>query len=376
MKNRLKILIAPDKFKGSISSDNIGCILKEEISTALPNVKIELCPLADGGEGSVAILTNYLNLIKRECHAQDPLGRPIKSSYFTSNKTAYIELASASGLMLLDESERGPMVTSTYGTGLVIQHALNNGVENIYLFLGGSATNDGGMGIASALGYKFQDENGNDLGPQGSSLSTVHKILPPNESLKIKRLMLCCDVQNLPYGKEGAAQVYAKQKGASKEEIIELDKGLKNLCHRIKEYCGTDMSRMSGGGAAGGVSVCLSGLMDGEIISGMEMISKTAALESKIANSDLVITGEGRLDDQSLNGKVVSGVAELCRKLGKELWVVVGKNELDKTVCDKIGIRKLFSIIDYAKDDLDAIQNASKYLRKIGVAIVNEMGTN
>lgn len=365
----LNILVAPDKFKGSLSAFEVCEILKLEISTALSDAIIELCPMADGGEGSVEILARYLKLEKQECSSVDPLGRAINTSYYTSGKMAYIELASASGLTLLEESERNPMVTSTFGTGLLIKHAVDNGAEHIYLFLGGSATNDGGMGIASALGFRFYDKHGFALNLQGSSLNLVDKIEPPAVNLPIKKLTLCCDVENPPFGIDGAAHVYAKQKGANEEELIELDLGLQNLCEQIKEYNGLDLSELRGGGAAGGVALCLSGLMKAEIVSGFEMIAKASGLESKIAESDLVIGGEGRLDGQSMNGKAVSGVAEICKKRGKRFWLVVGENELNQEEEIVLGVEKIFAIMDVVENKEMAMSNPRKYFS----ALVNEM---
>jgi len=365
----MKILLCLDKFKGSISSLEICTILREMIMSVSPEVHVEICPMADGGDGSVEILDNYLNLQKQECEVVDPLGRPIRIEYYASDDTAYIELASASGLVLLDKTDQNPMFTSTYGSGLQIKHALDNGAEYIYLFLGGSATNDGGMGIANALGYEFYNKNGVTLAPIGSNLKAVSKIVCENVHLPIKGLTLCCDVNNPPFGPDGAAHIYAHQKGANENEIIDLDKGLQNLCNRIKEYNGVDVSNLKGGGAAGGVAICLAGLMQAKIQSGIEMISGIADLEQKIVQSDVVISGEGSLDNQSLSGKVVSGVAELCRKHQKRLWLVVGKNDLQDNQLKALGAEQIYSVIEIADNLDDAISNVTQYLNKIAQKI-------
>ena len=204
-----KILIAPDKFKGSLSAFEVCHILKNEIVSVLPHAQVESCPLADGGDGSLAILSSYLDLEKQDCVTVDPIGRPIHTQYYTSNKVAYIELASASGLVLLGEVERNPMHTSTYGTGLQIKDAIDKGMEHIFLFLGGSATNDGGVGIAQALGYTFYDQGGYELSSIGSSLAAIDKIMAPKD-VKFNRITLCCDVSNPPYGPNGAAHVFCQ----------------------------------------------------------------------------------------------------------------------------------------------------------------------
>lgn len=361
-----KILIAPDKFKGSLSGAQICHILKDEILSKIPDVVIEECPMADGGDGSVEILSHYLDLEKRTCNTVDPVGKPIEAVYYTSDDFAYIELATSSGLILLDDSKRNPLHTSTFGTGIQIKNAIDQNIENIFLFLGGSATNDGGMGIASALGYRFLDGEGQELKPTGSSLKLVDKIIPPLDPINIKSFTLCCDVKNVPFGKNGAAHIYAKQKGANQAEIFALDQGLENLCNKVNKYNGIDLSQLIGGGAAGGVPICLVGLMKGQIISGIDFFKEVTDLENKIANSDLVISGEGRLDSQSLDGKVVSGVAALCRKHYKKLWLVVGKNDLSKREVEELGVEKVFSVMDFAEDIVDAISNARKYVKEIG----------
>jgi len=370
-----KILVAPDKFKGSLSAYEICLILKSEILSVLPDAQVESCLLADGGDGSLDVLATYLDLEKQVCETVDPIGRLINSLYYTFNKTAYIELASASGLVLLDDSEKNPMLTSTYGTGLEILDAIDNGIENIYLFLGGSATNDGGMGIAKAIGYTFYDQFDEALKPIGASLNLIKKIVPPKRELKIKTLKLCCDVANRPYGSNGAAYVYGSQKGASMEQIIELDAGLENLCNEVKNYSGIDLSELKGGGAAGGVATCLYGLLEAEIVSGFNMISQVSKLESKIANSDIIISGEGRLDGQSLNGKVISGVAEMCKKYRKRMLLVVGKNELSNEEIETLGVEKLFSVLEIAIDLQDAISNGDKYMKVIGLKIVDYLNS-
>lgn len=368
-----RILLAPDKFKGSLSAVEICNILKREIDHNLPNTHIEVCPLADGGDGSLEILTNYLDLEKRCCASTDPLGRPIEVFFYVFGNTAYIELASASGLVLLEEFERNPMWTSTYGTGLQIKEAVKLGIENIILFLGGSATHDGGMGIASALGFTFVDDQGNELKPVGASLRSVNKIIPPMNQPVIHSLTLCCDVNSIPFGEKGAAFVYAEQKGADWEEIITLDRGLQNLCAQVNRHNGIDTSNLKGGGAAGGVAISLVGLLKGEIKSGIDFFTSITELDSKIANADVVISGEGRLDNQSLDGKVVSGVADICRKYGKKIWLVVGQNDLSKLELEAIGIERVFSVMDYAEDIDDAILNGRKYVEEIGLNLMKSL---
>ena len=360
-----RILIAPDKFKGSLSGKEICDILKKEISNTIPDIQIEICPLADGGDGSIEILSNYLEIKEKSCITSDPLGRPISASYFYSENAAYIELASASGLVLLEDDERNPMYTSTFGTGVLIKDALNSNLTEIYLFLGGSSSNDGGIGIANALGYKFLDASGKELEPVGKSLPFIASI-KKDETVDFKSFTICCDVTNPPFGPHGAAWVYGKQKGANLDEIEHLDEGIKHLCTMINNHTGKDVSHLSGGGAAGGTALCPTAFFDGQIISGMDFISKMTNLETKVSNADLVISGEGKLDAQSFDGKVISGVSKLCARHDKDLWLTVGKNDLSEAEIEEIGAAKVFSIMEYAQDLEDAMQNGKNYLSKIG----------
>ena len=362
-----RILIAPDKFKGSLSGKEICEILKNEITKAIPDIQIETCPLADGGDGSIEILSNYLEIKEKICDTFDPLSRPTKASYFYSEDAAYIELAAASGLVLLKNEERNPMHTSTYGTGVLIQDALTSGLKNIYLFLGGSSTHDGGIGIAHALGYRFLDASGDILEPVGKSLPAIANIDLVEARSRFDSFTICCDVTNPPFGPRGAARVYGQQKGANPEEIDHLDHGIQKLCASIKAHTGKDVSKLPGGGAAGGTALCPTAFFEGQIISGMDFISKMTDLETKVSKADIIISGEGKLDAQSFDGKVISGVAKLCKKYDKDLWLTVGKNELSLQEIENMGASKVFSVMDHASDLMDAIENGRDYLARIGV---------
>jgi glycerate kinase len=368
-----KILISPDKFKGSMTAHEISSILKLEIEKVIPSAIVSCSPLADGGDGSIDILAKHLNLEKIFVKTIDPLGRYLETEYYRNSTTAYIELASSSGLVLLKDKERNPFKTSTYGTGLEIKHAIENGVDHVYLFLGGSSTNDGGIGIASALGFTFLDNDGNELPPIGSSLDLIRTIISSRSELALKSLILCCDVNNPPTGENGAASVYAQQKGASKEDIEILDQGMINLCNQVKLFNSKEVINLVGGGAAGGVPVCLVGLLAATIVGGVDLIIEQVNLEDEIKNSDFVISGEGRLDEQSLNGKVVSGVARLCKKYKKPLYLTVGINEIDEKSVKDLGVKQIYEIISHAKDIDDAMENGSSYLSKISREIAQQI---
>lgn len=366
---RPKILIAPDKFKGSLSAWEVCNALKTSFAESNDLLEVTICPMADGGDGSLDVLRANRDVLPLSCEVQGPLGRVHRAIYYSYGKTAFIELASASGLVLLKREDQDPMRTSTYGTGLQIVDAMERGLEEIVLFLGGSATNDGGMGIAHALGFRFLDDEGEKLRPIGASLSRVVRIVPPEGRTKFPKFVLCCDVDNPPFGPFGAAEIYSRQKGADDVAVKLLDEGMVNLCKRLEVYSGLDLKEMKGGGAAGGVAVCLSALLSARITSGVEYFSELTKLDHKISESDIVISGEGRLDHQSLRGKVVSEVLRLGMKHQKKLFLVVGSKTPDAEEVLSRSVDQIFAITDYSKDIHDGIIRARGYLNRIGKEI-------
>ena len=358
-----KVLIAPDKFKGSLSANAVCEAIALGLKVNDASLDITFHPMADGGDGSLKILSKHLTLDENLIETQDPLGRPINAKYYTSQDAAFIEIASASGLILLDKSERDPLETSTQGTGEMILHAISKGYQNIYLLLGGSATNDAGMGIVQALGFEFFDTKNKVLRPIGKNLLKVSTIRNKNliDFSEIK-ISLFCDVTNPLFGKNGAAYVYAPQKGAGVKDVQYLDKGLRHFSKIIQETVGRDVSTISGIGAAGGIGAGLVALCNAQINSGFELISKLTGLEGKIRNADWVISGEGKLDEQSLQGKVLDGMIRLCQKHRKPLSLFVGKNELSDLKLKSLSVHQVFSISNVAESDKDAMLNASDYL--------------
>ncbi len=359
----MKILIAPDKFKGSLSAFEICEIIS---STLNGGVDTSSHPLADGGDGSIEILSKFLALNKIKVETVDPIGRPITSDYYKKNNTAYIEMAKASGLVLLDPSERNPMYTSTNGSGLMIRHAILNGADKILFFIGGSATNDGGIGLANAFGIEFLNNEKEKLKPIGENLISIDSINNQSElDLEKISIEVLCDVNNKLYGENGAAYVYGKQKGASEKEIEMLDSGLRHYCNIIKNNVGIDLSQMDGCGAAGGVSASILAFFNAKLVNGFDAISKVTGLEDKIKSADLIISGEGCIDSQSLDGKVISGVSKLCRQYNKPLILFSGINKIKEDQMAEIYTDKIYSIVDIAKNKDDAIANASNYLKEL-----------
>lgn len=363
----MNILIAPDKFKGSLSAIEVCHALTLGLKEINPKFDVRHLPLADGGEGSLDIIKEKLNVSERKCTSIDPLGRSIDCHYFfnETTKEAYIELATSSGLLLLQKSERNPMKTSTVGTGMLIKDAFQKGAQSIFLFLGGSSTNDGGMGIAHALGIRFLDESGMVLRPTGEHMHRIRSIKSDQRvSLQGIKITLLCDVENTMLGEQGASMTFAQQKGASDKEIVLMEAGMSNLSKHIKMAFGKDISDIVGGGAAGGVGAGLYGMLNGEIKKGFHFIADRIDLEKSIAWADVVISGEGKLDTSSFQGKVVGELAELCKVKETDLHLVVGQNALKEN--HFMPSQKIKSVLDLTDDEDKAIQGASTYLMQIG----------
>ena len=365
----MKIVIAPDKFKDSLSAIEVCDNLIEGLSNESSNFDYISCPMADGGEGSLEILNYYLDLEPIELIVNDPLFRPVKSTYYVSNNTAFIEMSSASGLVLLNPSDRNPMFTSSIGTGELIQDAIKKGFKNINLFIGGSATNDGAIGIAHALGYRFYDTLGNPLSPVGKNLIKIDTIdsRRVTSNLKDFNIEVFCDVNNLMYGSEGASFIYAAQKGATQSQVKLLDEGLKNLVAKLTENDYKNISDIPGSGAAGGVGGGSIAFLDAKLVSGINKIIEVVQLEKLINNCDLIITGEGKLDSQTNKGKVISGICKIAKKYHKPVIAVCGYEE--KNISNKLGIKKVFAIRDRANSLNDSINNAGEYITEIGSEI-------
>lgn len=368
----MNVLIAPDKFKGSLSARLVGEAIARGITSINQNIKCNIHPLADGGDGTMSIIKEALGLQTFELDTIDPLGRAIKAKYYSDGETAFIELAEASGIALLTKRELNPLITTTIGTGLLLKDAISKKHKNIVIGLGGSCTNDAGLGIAHVLGYKFYDSANEELVPCGGKLLDIVRIEAPTKFPKVS-IKILCDVRNPLYGPEGAAYVFARQKGATEKEIEILDRGLRHIAQLVKESNGSEIGLMSGGGAAGGVAAGLIGLFDGEMLEGFHYLAQLTELEKAISQSDLVITGEGKLDAQSLDGKVIDGVSQLCKKHNVPLIAAVGISDLNPNEWIKANIHYVYTIMDLAKNQQEAIEKVSNYLRLIGQRIAKDI---
>lgn len=366
------ILLAPDKFKGSLSARGVAEALIIGLQTPFPTASFTIHPMADGGDGSLAILREHLALEEVTVDTVDPLGRPLQTSYLCDDSSAFIEVASASGIVLLKQEELNPSLTSTSGTGKMIAHAIATGKCKIYLFLGGSATNDLGLGIAHALGYRLLDGSSQELVPQGKNLSLIHTIVPP-PTLPDIEFTLLCDVNNPLYGPNGAAHVYARQKGADDQMIEQLDQGLQHAGQLLEHFSGNAITQLPGAGAAGGISAGLLALFPTTMRPGFQMMSELTNLETQVAQADIVISGEGKLDSQSLQGKVVDGLLQLCKQYNKPLYLAVGHSELHEAAWRAAGIENVLPITAFAKDLADALARPGYYLEIIGQQLLTRV---
>ncbi|OJV16585.1 MAG: glycerate kinase [Dyadobacter sp. 50-39] len=356
----MNILVAPDKFRGSLEAAEVCDAVIEGVQKAYPDAKVTAIPLADGGEGTSAILTRQANGSEVTVTVMDPLNRQIKATYGISedHQVAFIEMAAASGLALLKVEERNPLRTSTFGTGQLIVDALDRGVKKIILGIGGSATTDGGIGMAEALGYAFKDSEGRTLLPNGESLGKIAAIDMHNvdSRLALVSIVVACDVTNPLFGKDGAAFIYGPQKGADPEMVVQLDQGLQNLTQVATRAFGRDVSLVPGAGAAGGLGAGCMWFLNGTLQDGISIVMEQCNMTSLVANADLVITGEGKVDEQTLAGKVVKGLAGLCKSHRVPLAVVCGTLQITPEQARDAGMTYAVSVLDRPMD-LNAAQS-------------------
>ena len=362
----MKIVFAPDSFKGTMSSLQVIQILERAASSHFSDLQVVKVPIADGGEGTVEALITAMGGEYRYAQVTGPLeGMSVKAMYGVSkNGTAIIEMAQASGLPLLDENQRNPLLTTTYGTGELIRVALDEGIREFIIGIGGSATNDGGMGMAQALGIAFLDGEGRNVGFGGQYLSEVRQIVMDGLDPRIResKITVICDVSNPLTGPQGATYVYGPQKGATKEMLEILEKGMKNYAGVIQRQMGIDMDSIPGAGAAGGLGAALTGLLGAVLKPGIEAVLEFTDFDSLLDGVNLVVTGEGRIDEQSVFGKVPVGVAKRCK--GKNIPVVaisgiMGKNA--GAVYD-YGINSIMTTVNRAMPLEEALTNAEELL--------------
>ena len=344
----MRIVVAPNAFKGSLTATEAAAAMAAGIARVVPDAEILQVPVADGGDGLVDVALEALNGERRSAMVDGPRQEPVEAAYchVPTMGLAAIEMALASGLVLLPEERRDPMVTTTLGTGQLIAHALDLGVTRIAVGIGGSATNDGGIGMASALGVRFLDETGQPVEPVGGTLSRIRHIDLSGLDHRIRqvRVEAVCDVDNPLTGPDGAAQVYAPQKGATSQQVTELDDGLANLAKVIAADIGLQVDRLPGAGAAGGLGAGLHAFLGAELRRGVDLVLELVELDAKLSGSDLAFTGEGQIDHQTAYGKAPAGVAAAAKARGVPCIAIAGSIGSGVDSLREIGINAVFSL--------------------------------
>lgn len=363
----MKIVIAPDSYKESLSAPEVANAIEQGFREIWPDADYVKLPVADGGEGTVEAMVEATAGRIVEVDVTGPLGEPITAFYGISGdeRSAFIEMAAASGLEQVPVHLRDPLKTTSWGTGELIRHALDMGVEHIIIGLGGSATNDGGAGMVQALGAKLLDAQGKDIALGGAALDTLARIdiSQLDKRLAACRIEVACDVTNPLTGKDGASAVFGPQKGATPEMIARLDKSLTHYAHCIARDLDVEVLALAGGGAAGGMGAALYAFCGAQLRRGIEIVTDALHLDECVADADLVITGEGRIDSQTIHGKVPVGVAKVAKRYNKPVIGIAGSLTADVGVVHEHGLDAVFSVI-YTVCTLDeALKNAAENVR-------------
>lgn len=349
-----KVVLAPDSFKGTLSAPEVCGEMERAIHWVFPDCQVVSIPVADGGEGTVDCFLRALNAERVTVETTGPFyGETVQASYARFGETAVIETASAAGLPLV-EGRENPRETTTYGLGRLMEDAISRGCRRLVLGLGGSCTNDCGVGLARALGVRFWDTCGREMVPRGDTLGQIASFdcRPARERLKGINLTAMCDITNPLYGPRGAARVFAPQKGADPATVEELDQNLQAMAERIRRTLGVDVQSIPGAGAAGGLGAGVTAFLGGRLASGINQVLELTRFDEAIRGADLILTGEGRVDSQSLDGKVLSGVARRAAAAGVPVIAVTGTigNDLDMERARALGVCGVFSINRAAVD--------------------------
>lgn len=345
----MKVVVAIDSLKGSLTSIEAGNAVKEGILRAQPDAQVIVKPLADGGEGTTDALIEGLGAKRIPITVNNPFKKPIAAyyGYLKATNTAIIEMASAAGIILISDEERNPLTATTYGVGEMIQDAVAKGCRNFIIGIGGSATNDGGIGMLKALGYQFLDENGKDVGEGGQALEKIAAI----DSSKVSNLLadchfhIACDVTNPLCGQQGATYIYGPQKGVTAATKDLLDSGMNHYAQITAAATGTDHLNSPGAGAAGGLGFAFLSYLNSQLTPGISLVLDAVGLESELADADIVVTGEGRLDHQTAMGKAPIGVAQLAKKYNLKVIAFAGSVTEDAVVLNSAGIDAYFPIV-------------------------------
>lgn len=346
----MNIVVAPQAFKGSLDALHVGQAIARGVRQVFPQAHVEILPVADGGEGTVRALVQASGGQTVTTRVMGPLQRPVNATWglMRNGEIAVIEMAAASGLPLIRREERNPLKTTTFGTGELIKHALDHGVRQIIIGIGGSATNDGGAGMAQALGARFLDRDGQELRPGGGNLGRLERIDVSGLDSRLQNVEVdvACDVNNPLYGPTGATHVYGPQKGADAGMIEYLDTALKHYAEIVSRDVGKDIASIPGGGAAGGLGAGLVAFLNARLRPGVDIVFSAIDIERKIQEADLVFTGEGRMDRQDLYGKAPVAVAALAHRHGVPCIAVVGSTGRDYHVVYDHGIDAVIGTVN------------------------------
>lgn len=364
----MKIVIAPDSYKESLPASEVAQAIEQGFREIFPEAQYVKVPVADGGEGTVEAMIAATQGVAKTSRVTGPLGETVEAQWGISGDgvTAFIEMAAASGLALVPLAQRNPLQTTSRGTGELILQALEHGAKNIIIGIGGSATNDGGAGMVQALGARLSDANGKEIAPGGAGLISLNSIdisgLDPR--LAACTLRVACDVTNPLTGELGASRVFGPQKGASEAMIVELDRHLAHYADVIKKSLRIDVLNVPGSGAAGGMGAALMAFLGAELGSGIEIVTQALNLEEHIHDCSLVITGEGRIDSQSIHGKVPVGVAKVAKKYHKPVIGIAGCLTTDVGVVHQHGIDAVFSVLTQIGTLEEAFSGAFDNIRR------------
>jgi glycerate kinase len=363
----MKIVIAPDSYKESLTALEVATEIEAGFREIFPDAEYMKLPMADGGEGTVAAMVDATGGRLVEVGVTGPLGEQVKACYGLAGDgtTAIIEMAAASGLALVAPNLRNPLKTTTFGTGELIKAALDAGVSHLIIGIGGSATNDGGAGMIKALGVKLLDKRNREIGFGGGELANLDRIdisgMDPR--LKACRIEAACDVNNPLTGPRGASAVFGPQKGATPEMVVRLDANLTRYADLIKRDLGVEVELVPGAGAAGGMGAALLAFFGARLRPGIEIVMEAVGLEDIIKDADLVITGEGRIDSQTIHGKTPIGVARMAKRYGKPVIGIAGCLATDAGVVHKHGIDAVFSVLSQVSSVEEALTNAAGNVR-------------
>ena len=361
-----KILIAPDSFKESLSATEVANAIEAGVLNADHSIKTVKLPMADGGEGTLAVIHSLVNAKKHNSIVNNALGSPIDADWLqlTDTRTAVIEVAQSIGLAQLNLEDRNPLLTSSFGVGQHIQQALDAGVENITIALGGSATNDAGAGLLQALGAEYYDNNGQSIRACGGNLNVINSIDFSNLDTRLAQtnITLLCDVSNVLCGEHGASAVFAPQKGASKNDVRTLDNNLIHFSALLEQISNKHIAAVQGAGAAGGIPAALLATTNAQIQSGIDYVLELTQFSTHLSDADWVITGEGKIDHQTLNGKVIAGIADRARVARVPVIALGGCVDINSQQLRQLGLRAAFSICHQPMSLKQALQQTETNL--------------